>query len=99
MNERVMDGWRLVAALRGPVTYQVVNFDGSEGRGGLWHVVIQHEDGRVREWESVFFGANERNMLAWCVAQVESEETRQRYETDRAEFEAVRQSLSLGGDA
>lgn len=99
MNELTINGWRLAAALRGPVTYQVANQDGSEARGGLWHVVIQHEDGRVREWENVFFGANERNMLAWCVSQVASEETRARYETDRAEFEAVRVALGLGGDA
>lgn len=76
----VQDGWRIVSAVSSM---------------GLWDVIVRHKDGRVREFERCFFGANEPNMLAWCVEQIAAGDAREAHAEEMKKHEAQRKRLKL----
>jgi hypothetical protein len=94
VTPEVIDGWRIVSRVAGAHAAELQD-DGRIKVAALWDVIIQHEDGRVREWQSCLFGANEANMLAWCVDQVQLAEVRERAEGERQAHEAERARLGL----
>lgn len=98
MSVETIRGWRIAARHLKPATVRLLDDrDVPYEVTGLWDVIVVHEEtGEAREFERVYFGANEPNMLAWCVEQIEAARVRAGLEAQRAEYEAARAALGLG---